>query len=245
MKAMILAAGLGTRLGPLTSDRPKALVEVADRTLLDLTLARLRALGIVDVVINTHHHADLIADYLRAHANFGMSIALSPEPILLDTGGGIRNAAPLLLDSTPGYFLVHNVDILSTIDIAQMLRRHAASGALVTLAVQPRPNSRPLLFDSTNQLCGRIVSGQLHLVRPAARPQPLAYSGIHVLSTRIFPMLTEQGPFPIFDAYLRLAAAGERILAFSAPDAYWRDLGRPESITEAARDIATGRYPAP
>jgi len=247
MKAMIHAAGLGTRLRPLTNGRPKALVEVAGRTLLDLTLARLRTFGIFEVIINTHHHAEMIADYLHAHRNFGMSIALSPEPILLDTGGGLKNAASFFLDSTPGpaAFLVHNVDILSTIDITQMLRQHTATGALATLAVQPRATSRRLLFDSASQLCGRQISGETHLVRFAADPQSQAFSGIHFLSTRIFQKLTEQGPFPIIDAYLRLAAEGENILAFQAREAYWRDLGRPENIDQAAHDIATGRYPAP
>jgi NDP-sugar pyrophosphorylase family protein len=247
MKAMILAAGLGTRLRPLTNDRPKALIEVAGRTLLDLTLARLRTFDIFEVMINTHHHAEMIADYLHAHRNFGMSIALSPEPILLDTGGGLKNAASFFLDSASGSaaFLVHNVDILSTIDITQMLRQHTATGALATVAVQPRATSRRLLFDSAGQLCGRQISGETHLVRLAADPQSQAFSGIHILSARIFQKLTEQGPFPIIDAYLRLAAEGENILAFQAHDAYWRDLGRPESIDQAAHDIATGRYPAP
>jgi NDP-sugar pyrophosphorylase family protein len=245
MKAMILAAGLGTRLRPLTDDRPKALVEVAGRTLLDLTLARLRTFGIFEVMINTHHHAGMIADYLHAHRNFGMQIALSPEPILLNTGGGLKNAAAFFFAPGPDAFLVHNVDVLSTIDIAQMLHEHTATGALATLAVQPRATSRQLLFDSAGQLCGRQISGETHLVRPATDPQSQAFSGIHILSTRIFQKLTEQGPFSIIDAYLRLAAAGESILAFDARDAYWCDLGRPESIDQADHDIATGRYSAP
>ena len=245
MKAMILAAGLGTRLRPLTNDHPKALVEVAGRTLLDLTLARLRTLDIFEVIINTHHHAEMIADYLRAHRNFGMQIALSPEPILLDTGGGIKNAAAFFLTSGPEAFLVHNVDILSTIEITQMLRQHTATSALATLAVQPRASSRQLLFDDAGQLCGRRISGETQLVSLAADPQAQAFSGLHILSTRIFQKLTEEGPFSIIDAYLRLAAEGEKILAFHAHDAYWRDLGRPENIDRSAHDIAAGRYLAP
>ncbi len=126
-----------------------------------------------------------------------------------------------------------------------MLRQHTATGALATLAVQPRATSRQLLFDSAGQLCGRQISGETQLVRNAADPQSQAFSGIHFLSTRIFKKLTEQGPFSIIDAYLRLAGEGENILAFHAGDAYWRDLGRPESIDQAAHDIATGKYPAP
>lgn len=246
MKAMIFAAGLGTRLRPLTDDRPKALVEAGGRTLLDLSLARLRSFEIFEVIINTHHHGEMIADYLNAHGNFGMSIALSPEPVLLETGGGLKKAASYFLGSTQGQadFLVHNVDVLSTIDIPQMIRQHTATDALATLAVQSRATARPLLFDSAGQLCGREISGETQMVRPAANPQPQAFSGIHILSTRIFQKLTEQGVFSIIDAYLRLAAEGENILAFQAGDAYWRDLGRPESIEQAGQDIATGRYPA-
>lgn len=245
MKAMILAAGLGTRLRPLTNDRPKALVEVAGRTMLDLTLDRLRALNIFEVMINTHHHAEMIADYLNARRNFGMQITLSPELTLLNTGGGLKNAAPFFLAPGHDAFLVHNVDILSTIDIAQMLRQHTATGALATLAVQPRESSRQLLFDNAGQLCGRQISGETQMVRVVTNPQSQAFSGIHILSTRIFKKLTEQGAFSIVDAYLRFAGEGENILAFQSRDAYWRDLGRPENIDQAAHDIATGKYPAP
>jgi len=248
MKAMIFAAGLGTRLRPLTDDRPKALVEVAGRTMLELTLARLRAFGIVEAVVNTHHYGDRIAEYLHGHSNFGMSITLSHEPMLLDTGGGLKNAAWYFLDSEADRdadFVVHNVDILSTIDMAQMIRQHTSTNALATLGVQRRASSRQLLFDSGGQLCGRQTGSETQLVRQAADTQAQAFSGIHVVSTRIFEKLTEQGAFPIIDAYLRLAGEGEGILAFQAGDAYWRDLGRPESIQQAAGDIASGRYKAP
>ena len=248
MKAMIFAAGLGTRLRPLTDDRPKALVEVAGRTMLDLTLARLRAFGIVEAVVNTHHYGDRIAEYLHGHSNFSMSITLSHEPMLLDTGGGLKNAAWYFLDSEADRdadFVVHNVDILSTIDMAQMIRQHTSTNALATLGVQRRASSRQLLFDSGGQLCGRQTGSETQLVREGAGAQQLAFSGIHVLSTRIFEKLTEEGAFPIIDAYLRLAGQGERILAFEGGDAYWRDLGRPESIEQAADDIAAGRYAAP
>ena len=248
MKAMIFAAGLGTRLRPLTDDRPKALVEVAGRTMLELTLARLRSIGVFEVIVNTHHYGEMIAEYLHAHRNFGMSIVLSHEPVLLETGGGLKNAASFFLDSAAdggADFVVHNVDILSTIDVGQMIRQHAATGALATLAVQRRASSRQLLFDSGGQLCGRQTASQTQLVREGAGAQQLAFIGIHVLSTRIFEKLTEEGAFPIIDAYLRLAGQGERILAFEGGDAYWRDLGRPESIEQAADDIAAGRYAAP
>ena len=242
MKAMILAAGLGTRLRPLTNDRPKALVELDGRTLLEITLAALRSAGVTEVIVNTHHFAERLQQFLGDH-DFGMRIEISPEPVLLDTGGGLKNASWFFDDGQP--FLLHNVDILSTIDLARMLRFHKESGALATLAIQDRPTSRYLLFDQAGRLCGRRagLNGTLEFVRPAANPQALAFSGIHILSPQIFSKLTESGAFSIIDAYLRLAGQGETISAFRTDDAYWRDLGRPEHIEQALRDIAAGLYP--
>lgn len=246
MKAMILAAGLGTRLRPLTDDRPKALVEVDGRTMLEIALTRLRACGVGEAIVNAHHFADQIVDYLAAHRNFGMRIEVSRESDLLDTGGGLKKAAPFFLGKggldVP--FILHNVDVLSTIDLKRMMRFHAEQGALATLAVQERKTSRYLLFDGHGQLCGRRAGedGQPEMARPAAQVQALAFSGIHILSPRIFALLSAQGAFSIIAAYLRLAAQGERIAAFRADEYYWRDLGRPESVAQAARDIASGVY---
>ena len=249
MKAMILAAGLGTRLRPLTDDRPKALVTVAGRTLLELALARLRSFGIHEVVVNTHHYADMLIDYLKANDNFGMTIEISREEELLDTGGGLKKAAPFFLDSSsssPEPFLLHNVDVLSSIDLNRMMRFHIQHNALATLAVQDRATSRYLLFDPQDQLCGRRagLDGKPEFARPAAQTHALAFSGIHILSPRIFSVLEEEGAFSIIPAYLRLAAQQEKIVAYRADDCYWRDLGRPESILEAAQDLRTGKYPA-
>ncbi len=243
MKAMILAAGLGTRLRPLTDDRPKALVEVAGRTLLELTLARLRAAGICEVIINAHHFADMIAEYLRAHQNFGMHIEISYEEVLLDTGGGLKRAAPFFLDSDEP-FLVHNVDVLSTIDFDRMLLFHREHKGLATLAVQDRPTSRYLLFDENNHLCGRRagLTGESELVRPVAEPRALAFSGIHILSPRIFSVMEEEGTFSVIPMYLRLAGQMEPVLGFPADQYYWRDLGRPEYIAEASGEISEGVY---
>lgn len=243
MKAMVLAAGLGTRLRPLTDDRPKALVEVAGRTLLELTLTRLRAFGIHDVIINTHHFADRIAAYLRNHEDFGMHIEISYEEVLLDTGGGIKKAASFFQDSNEP-FLVHNVDVLSTIDFNQMLKFHNERDALATLAVQNRATSRYLLFDENSQLCGRRSgeNGKPELVRPAGATQALAFCGIHVVSPRIFPAMLEEGTFSVIPLYLRLAERNEAVLGYRADQYYWRDLGRPEHIEQAAREIGDGDY---
>ena len=127
MKGMVLAAGLGTRLRPLTDDRPKALVEVAGRTMLEITLTRLRSFGINEVIINVHHFADLVLEYLKAHDNFGMRLAVSQEQVLLDTGGGLKKAAFFFAaDSSHAAepFILHNVDVISTIDLGRMLRFH-------------------------------------------------------------------------------------------------------------------------
>ena len=243
MKAMVLAAGLGTRLRPLTNDRPKALVEVAGRSLLELTLARLRAFGIQDVIVNTHHFADMIVAYLRSHQNFGMHIEISNEDALLDTGGGLKKAAYFFRDSDEA-FLVHNVDVLSTIDFHQMLRSHKERKALATLAVQDRSTSRPLLFDERGQLCGRRTgtAGENELVRPVTTTQALAFCGIHIVSPRIFSEMLEDGSFPIIPMYLRLAGQNEAVLGYRADRYYWRDLGRPAHIASAAQEIEKGDY---
>jgi NDP-sugar pyrophosphorylase family protein len=238
MKAMILAAGLGTRLRPLTDDRPKALVEVGGRTLLEITLERLRAFDVREVIINVHHFADKVLDYLRANKNFGIRIEISREDILLDTGGGLKKAAYFFLEN-PGEldapFILHNVDVISTIDLRRMVEYHSENRALATLAVQDRETSRYLLFDEWLQLCGRrSVPEKNEIVRPSKNLQPLAFSGIHVISPRLLNMITEDGAFSIITTYLRLAAQRENIQAFRADQYAWRDLGRPDDLLKAA-----------
>jgi len=238
MKAMILAAGLGTRLRPLTDDRPKALVEVAGRTLLEITLARLRTFGISDVIINVHYLADMILEYLQKNDNFGMHIEVSREDVLLDTGGGLKKAAYFFREESEP-FILHNVDVISTIDLGRMVQFHIENQALATLAVQDRKTSRYLLFDEARQLCGRRSGSdeKTELVRSSQAVQALAFSGIHVISPRILSMMSEEGAFSIIQSYLRLAAQGEKILGFRADEYYWRDLGRPENVVQAAEDF--------
>jgi NDP-sugar pyrophosphorylase family protein len=242
MKAMILAAGLGTRLRPLTDNRPKALVEVGGRTLIEITLSRLRVFGVREVIINVHHFADMVVDYLKANDNFGMRIEVSREEVLLDTGGVLKKAAHFFLEnSSPSDepFILHNVDVISTIDLARMVHFHAECRALATLAVQDRETSRYLLFDQRLQLCGRQAGRDQapEMVRAAHPTQALAFSGIHVISPRLFKMLTEEGAFSIITSYLRLASQGESIAAFRADEYYWRDLGRAENVAQAELDL--------
>jgi NDP-sugar pyrophosphorylase family protein len=245
MRAMVLAAGLGTRLRPLTDDRPKALVEIKGRTLLDITLARLRAIGIHEVIVNAHHFADRLIEYLQTNKNFGMHIQVSREDVLLDTGGGLKKAAQFFLsDSSDEPFLIHNVDVLSTIDLELMLRTHRTHQGLATLAVMQRKTSRYLLFENS-LLCGRRIERggtepTTELVHPARYSQALAFCGIHVASPRLLQLLTEDGAFSIIDAYLRLAASGQKIQAFRADEYYWRDLGKPQNIAQATEDVARG-----
>jgi len=240
MRAMILAAGLGTRLRPLTDDRPKALVEVAGHSLLEITLRRLHQFGIREVIVNVHHFADMVVDYLKKSNNFGMRIEVSPEEVLLDTGGGLKKAAWFFLEEGHAEepFLLHNVDVLSTIDFRRMVEFHKQNQALATLAVQDRETSRYLLFDNQHQLCGRKARGQEpEIVRPSKETQALAFSGVHVISPRLLPMMSEDGAFSIINSYLRLAGWGEKILALSADEFYWRDLGKPENVAQAAQDV--------
>jgi NDP-sugar pyrophosphorylase family protein len=252
MKAMVLAAGLGTRLRPLTDDRPKALVEVAGRTLLEITLSRLRAFGVREVIINVHHFADMVVDYLQKNNNFGMRIEISREEVLLDTGGGLKKAAGFFLEDSSALeepFILHNVDVISTIDLARMVRFHHEHRALATLAVQERETSRYLLFDQELRLCGRRAgeqtpeaplrgwTGESPVSTQVSSPQALAFSGIHVVSPRLLPMLTENSSFSIITSYLRLAANGENIFGFRADEYYWRDLGRPENVALVEQDL--------
>jgi NDP-sugar pyrophosphorylase family protein len=278
MKAMILAAGLGTRLRPLTDSRPKALVEIAGRTLLEITLTRLHSFGVNEVIINVHHFAGMVVDYLKSKNNFGMRIEISREDdLLLDTGGGLKKAAWFFLENSGANisanldepFVLHNVDVISNIDFTRMLQFHKEHRALATLAVKSRASSRRLLFNGQLELRGRRISGHDTLVSTSGAtgtvasgewrvasekkkqiprsarndkllPHALAFSGIHVISPRLLPMLTENGVFSIIDAYLRLASLGEKILAFRADEYYWRDLGRPSDLSQAAADLENG-----
>jgi NDP-sugar pyrophosphorylase family protein len=241
---MILAAGLGTRLRPLTNDRPKALVEVARHTLLEITIRRLASFGIREVIVNVHHFADMVVEYLKKNNNFGMRIDISREDdVLLDTGGGLKQAAWFFLqDRQPSEpFLLHNVDVISTIDFARMLQFHRDNDALATLAVQQRETSRHLLFDDRGRLCGRQTGANPpEVVRPSQQLLALAFSGIHIISPQLLSLITEQGVFSIVTTYLRLAAEGHRILAFPADDYYWRDLGKPENMVQVSADIERG-----
>lgn len=236
MKAMILAAGLGSRLRPLTDSRPKALVDINGVPLLEIVLRRLINAGCREVIVNVFHFADMVAEFLQRQ-NFGIRIEISRETELLNTGGGLKNAAHFLDDNQP--FFLHNVDVLSDIDLNQMYRFHIENGALATLAVQARQTSRYFLFDEHHTLCGweSLADGKETIAKtPAGSLTRFAFNGIHVISPQIFSNMSETGAFSIIQTYLRLAAEGEKILAFPMDEYYWRDVGRLEKLEEIRRE---------
>lgn len=231
MKAMILAAGRGTRLLPLTATTPKALVQVHGHALLEHVILRLKENGYTEIIINVHHLADQIIDFVRRQNAFGIRIEFSHEPELLNTGGGLKNAAWFFDDRQP--FLVHNVDILSDIDLSRLRQTHRETGALVTLAVKERPTTRFFLFDEGYGLVGwkNAESGEIKMARrPSGRLRAIPFLGIHQISPELFQLMTETGAFSIVDVYLRLAREGHPILGFPCPDAKWLDLGRKENF---------------
>jgi len=231
MKAMVFAAGRGTRLKPLTDTRPKALVEIAGQTLLERVLRRLVAAGVTEAIVNLHHLGEQIPPFLEKNASFGLRrVVYSPEPALLDTGGGLKQAAWFFDDGQP--FLVHNVDVLSTIDLGALLDAHRQSRALATLAVKARPTARPLFFDADGQLVGRRSpsQGDEFVRQPHGEAVPLGFCGIQAVSPEIFGQISETGTFPIAACYLRLAGTGAAILAHRVDGAQWRDCGRPEDL---------------
>ena len=260
MKAMILAAGLGTRLRPLTDDRPKALVEVAGRPMLEWVIARLARHGFTDIIINAHHFAEQIEAFSAAYDGPDVSLTVSVEEEILDTGGGVRKAAWFFDNEEP--FLVHNVDVLTDLDLRSLADARSASDALVTVAVKERKSSRHLLFDREGVLCGwrSDVTGETRMVGPArsappAQPShgevtPVPFMGVYAMSPDALARMQETGPFSIIDFFLQLAEDGERIGAFRAEDARWADLGSRERIEAGVklfggdwfeRLIATGR----
>lgn len=229
---MIFAAGLGTRLRPLTDNKPKALVELNGKPLLELAIRRLRQFGYTDIVVNVHHFAEQIIDFLAQHQHFGLNIQISDERgALLDTGGGLKKAMPLLGE---GPVLLYNTDVLAELDLSAFRQAHEASGALASLAVRQRDSSRYLLFDQDLQLCGwrHARSGEERISRVVDQPQPLAFSGIHYIDTRLFDFMPSAAAFSIIKVYLA-AARSERILGYRHDDSRWMDVGKLDALPAA------------
>ncbi len=237
MKAMILAAGLGTRLRPLTDTRPKALVEVAGRPMLYWVIARLARSGFTDIIINAHHFAEQIEAFAARYDDPGVSLTVSVEEEILDTGGGVRKAAWFFDREEP--FLVHNVDVLTDLDLKGLADAHSASGALVTLAVKQRKSSRHLLFDRSDRLCGwkSDVTGE-NILPPRLSEDPLTpvpFMGVYTMSPIVLGWMADPRPFSIIDFFMEMTGAGREIRAYRADEARWADLGGVDRIASAER----------
>lgn len=231
---MILAAGLGTRLKPLTDNKPKALVEVGGHAMLDLAIRYLIKYGIEEIIINVHHLAGQIELFVRDKRYYGISIEFSDErQELLDTGGGIKHASWFLKGDAP--FLVMAVDVLTDLNLHEMIRYHRQQQSLVTLAVKDRPTTRKLLFDDNMRLSGwkNNVTGELKGITSEQGYTGLGFSVIHILDPAIFDIMHEAGAFSIIDVYLRIMKS-EKIMGFRHDETDWMEFGRAGNIPEIA-----------
>ncbi len=235
---MIFAAGLGTRLRPYTNDRPKAMVEVNGTPLLEINIRKLVGFGFKDIVVNVHHYADMVEDFLQSN-DFGANIHISDERgLLLETGGGLQAAAPLLDGDEP--FLVHNVDILTDLDLGAMMAYHQAHRPLATLATSMRDTSRYLLFDESGVLHGwtNVKAGIVRQKRPTEADLIFrAFSGIHIISPRLLQLFRRSGKFSIIDTYLDLAKAYDIREYRQAEGVRWMDVGKPEMLELARKEF--------
>lgn len=241
MKAMILAAGKGTRLRPLTNYQPKALVKVAGVPLLEVVIRQLKRYGCKDIIVNVHHFGDQIIQFLKRKDNFGINIAISDErEELLDTGGGLKKAASFFSDGQP--FLLCNTDILSDLNLKDFYEAHCRTDAIASLAIQWRETSRYLIFAGKEENLllhgwGNIKTGVLKIPKhTVANYQMLAFSGLHVIDPRLFNYMPEAAKFSIIDVYLK-ACASEKINGFRCDEQQWMDIGRKSSL-DAAEPLA-------
>jgi len=233
MKAMILAAGMGTRLRPLTNDTPKALVKMNGVPMLEIVILKLKAIGVKEIIINVHYLADQIINFLQKKDNFGVRIEISDESNqLLDTGGGLKKASWFFKDNKP--FILHNVDIISNIDLLKMYKAHENNKALVSLAVRKRISSRYFLFNSKKELAGwRNVKTKEEIITiPEKEKEGLAFSGIHIINPEIFSYIKSTHSFSIVNTYLDLSNK-YKILGFDHSSDYWFDIGNTENLKKA------------
>ena len=238
MKAIVFAAGLGTRLKPLTDHCPKALIKLNGQPLLWHSINFLKQSGIDEVVVNVHHFAGSIIDYLTKE-NFGITIHISDESDeLLDTGGGLLKARIFLDDTKP--FIACNVDIISSLDLKKAIEYHYLLDPLATLIVRRRETSRYLMFDEKMTLSGweNLETGEKRISTMAFdQSNPWAFSGIQIISPAIFNLITERGKFSITQLYIRLAE-NHKIIGFPDNSDFWLDLGKPGQITSAEKYLS-------
>ncbi len=238
MKAMILAAGQGTRLKPLTETRPKALIEINGVSLLEIIIHRLAGAGMTDIVVNVHHFGRQVRDFLRQKGNFGLNINISDETgLLLDTGGALKMASGLFANED--HVLVHNVDIMSNFDIKEFITSHLQSGAAATLAVKDRQTTRNLLVDHDGRLCGweypekniRVMSRES--LRGLSR---VAFSGVYMLSAQLFQKFPTEEVFG-FMPWILSICADEKIMTWNHQNAFWYEAGRLDSLKALEKRI--------
>jgi len=230
---MILAAGLGTRLKPFTDFHPKALAVVNQKTLLQRNIEYLKLFDIDEIIVNVHHFADQIVQHISDNNQFGIRITISDETDqVLETGGGLKKAAWFFDDGKP--FVLMNVDILTDLNLQQVIDQHASQQAMATLAVSTRESSRCFLFNDHHQLCGwrNKATGEEKISRAESNLIEKSFSGIHIIEPSIFKYLTQEGKFSIVDTYLELAKA-HTILGYDHSGCHLMDVGKPESIVKA------------
>lgn len=238
MKAMVFAAGFGKRLGALTQNNPKPLIDINGKAMLERVIENLKAAGVDEVVINTHYLPEKIKDYVAARNNFGIKVSLIYEPEILGTGGGLKNAEQYFRDSQD--IIVHNADVYCDLNLKRMLLVHRSSGAAATLAVMDRKTSRYLVFNDRSEMIGweNPEENKSDLVSSAAGSR-LAFSGIQIVSRTFFDFLRgEQGEFSIIRGYLNAIKAGQKVLGHRIDDTFWIDVGTESSLHALREKLA-------
>ncbi|MCF8364918.1 MAG: nucleotidyltransferase family protein [Bacteroidales bacterium] len=233
MKALILAAGLGTRLHQLTYNTPKALIEVGGKPMLERIIQNLKVAGVTKIIINLHHFPEKIKAFLATKEHFGIDIHFSEETNqALETGGGLKKTAWFFDDGKP--FIVHNVDILTNINLSYFMDYHLKNDPLATLFVQQRNSSRYLLFNNEKELCGwtNNKTGETIISKKSNTLTQLAFNGIHVINPEIFDLIKIKGKFSIVQVYLELAKKFV-IHGFEDKGADCLDIGKPDSLIQA------------
>ena len=231
---MIFAAGLGSRLYPLTESKPKALVEICGKTLLEITINQLKSFGIQEFVINVHHFADQIINYLRTNNYFNSKIIVSDESsLLLDTGGGLKKAEDFLKDDSP--ILIHNVDILSDMDFETFINQHNSKGKeiIASIVVNSRKSGRVFLENDNHFLCGwkNLNTGEEKIPNPQNNLHPVSFCGIHLVNSTIFNLISLEGVFSMVDVYLHLCK-NEKIICYK-DNSKWMDVGTIDKLEQA------------
>ena len=233
MKAMIFAAGLGTRLKPFTDSHPKALAVVNSQTLLQRNIAYLQQFDITNVIVNVHHFADQIVEAVKQNNGWGSNITISDETDeVLETGGGLKRAGWYFKDSEN--FVVMNADILTDLNLSAMMQQHQQHQPIATLAVSDRQSSRYFLFDDSNNLCGWVneKTSETRISKPTTTYHKKAFNGLQIINTKLLKLITQQGKFSIVDVYLELAKT-HNIQGFNCSNAKFIDVGKPENIVLA------------